>query len=237
MRSVIQYAPAIVAGSALAGFGLSFGRDVYKKAKKYWPLVIVLVCVLGAFFAGLWIFRNYRTALDTVVKKLASLMVLVASFYALHLTLLLMDVILPISQLLMVHDLSQTLTPIVADSDLDPYLVSPELLRVVIIQSAAFVIGALVGMSHRRRRKVAWIAEDHNTAFLADQGLEIVDEDEKGNLRLRSNVEEVGYRLTDDLSVTKELEFLALGRRNKRAYMTYDEIGRYTSWSGLVQVR
>ena len=32
--SIARYAPAIVGGSALAGFGLSFGRDTYKKAKQ-----------------------------------------------------------------------------------------------------------------------------------------------------------------------------------------------------------
>lgn len=234
MRSVIQYAPAILAGSALAGFGLSFGRDVYRKAKKYWPLVAILLCVLGAFFSGLWLFRNYRTILGSIFKKLGASIVLIASCIVLHLSLMLLDAILPIT-LLLFDGLSQAVTSIVPD--LHPVLAIPEILRIVVFQGIAFAIGAIVGVSHRRKRKAAWIAEDHNIAFLADHGLEVVDADDDGNLRLRSSSEEVGYRLTNDLSITRELEFLALGRRNKRAYMKYDEIGRYTAWSGLVEVR
>ena len=80
LASIGRYAPTIIAGSALTGFGLAFGRDVYKKAKDKWLwLLVLLLCLIGVFFAGIWLFRNYRTFIGTVVKKLGALIVLVVS--------------------------------------------------------------------------------------------------------------------------------------------------------------
>ena len=76
IASVARYAPAIVAGSALAGFGLSLGRDAYKKAKRYWPILLILVCLAGVYFAGLWLFRNYRTPVGSILKKFGALVTL-----------------------------------------------------------------------------------------------------------------------------------------------------------------
>ena len=91
-----------------------------------------------------------------------------------------------------------------------------------------------MGIKHRKKRRLAWEAETHNSTFLEEHGLETVDVDDKGNLRLRDNVNGIGYRLSDDLNIAGELEFMALGRRNKRGYIQYDETGKFTSWSGLV---
>ena len=84
---------------------------------------------------------------------------------------------------------------------------------------------------------MAWEAEEYNEHFLDEHGLEVIDADEKGNLRLRDYSENIGYRLMDDLEIAGELEFMALGKRNKRGYMHYDDTGKYTDWSGLVDVR
>ena len=59
----------------------------------------------------------------------------------------------------------------------------------------------------------------------------------KGNLRLRDHCSSVGYRLMDDLELSGELEFMALGKRNQRGYLQYDSTGKYTNWSGLAEVR
>ena len=70
LATVARHAPSIIAGSALAGFGLSLGRDVYRKAKKRWPLIVILLCLVGVFFGSMWLFRNYRTATGSIFKKL-----------------------------------------------------------------------------------------------------------------------------------------------------------------------
>ena len=116
-------------------------------------------------------------------------------------------------------------------------LFSFPLLWILIVQGALFFAGAAVAMNHRRKRRFAWEAEEHNKIFLAEHDIEVVDADEKGNLRLRDHFSNVGYRLTDDLELTGELEFMALGKRNKRGYLQYDGAGKYTNWSGLTEVR
>lgn len=215
LATVARHAPSIIAGSALAGFGLSLGRDVYRKGKERWPLIVVLLCLVGVFFASRWMFRNYRTATGSILKKLGALFVLsglgivfyFTSVYAVPLVLIQINVS-------------------ITSED--------SLFHGSILYGVLFLVGAIVGVKHRKKRRLAWEAEAHNSTFLEEHGLETVDVDDKGNLRLRDNVNGIGYRLSDDLDVTGELEFMALGRRNKRAYIRYDEAGRFTSWSGLV---
>ena len=94
-----------------------------------------------------------------------------------------------------------------------------------------------MGIGHRRKRRLAWEAEEHNECFLTEHDLEVTDADEKGNLRLRDHSSNVGYRLMDDLELAGELEFMALGKRNKRSYLQYDGTGKYTNWTGLADIR
>ena len=203
ISSVARYAPSIVAGSALAGFGLAFGRDVYKQTKKNWHIAAILACLVGVFFSGMWLFRNYRTPGNSLFKKLGALIVLIGSCSA----------ILFAAQFLLIPP---------------PW--------VIILQVVLFLIGAAFGISHRKRRRLAWEAEDHNEDFLEAHNLEVIDVDEKGNLRLRDHDEGIGYRMMVDLDITGELEFMALGKRNKRGYLEYDRSGKYTHWSGLANV-
>lgn len=84
IASAARYAPAIVAGSALAGFGLSLGRDVYKKAKRYWPILLILICLAGVYFAGLWLFNNYRTPAGSILKKIGALITLSLSCFGVY---------------------------------------------------------------------------------------------------------------------------------------------------------
>ena len=216
MHPLIRHAPAIIAGSALAGFGLSFGRDTYRKAKQYWPLIVVLVCLVGVFFASMWLFRNYRTAVGSLFKKLGALIILIGLGVVFYYTT------------------SMAVPIVLAEMDTSDVISADALFYGFGLYGILFVAGALVGIRHRKKRRLAWEAETHNATFLDEQGLETVDVDDKGNLRLRDNANGVGYRMSDDLNVTGELEFMALGKRNKRAYIQYDEAGRFVSWSGLV---
>ena len=227
MMSVIQFAPSIIAGSAVSAFGFSIGRDVYRKAKKYWPVAIVLVCLIGIYYAGVWIFRNYRTTAGTIFKKSGALIVLAISC---GITSILTGMVVGI------------VAPGIASAEMDAVIADPLAPRgiirwLAITQITVFLIGALVGMKHRKRRRLAWEAEDANVEFLADHGLEIVSGKADDGMRLRDHTQDVGYRLTEILPVTRELEFVALGRRNKRGYMNYDETGKYTAWSGLSDAR
>ena len=235
ISSVARYAPAIVAGSALAGFGLSLGRDAYKKAKRYWPILLILVCLAGVYFAGLWLFRNYRTPAGSILKKLGALIALSISCIGIYtgaaIAVVLFAPNIQVSQE-EIGDATSSSVNVAIEN-----LFSFPLLWILIVQGALFFAGAAVGMNHRRKRRLAWEAEEHNKLFFAEHDLEVVDTDEKGNLRLRDHCSNVGYRLMDDLELSGELEFMALGKRNKRGYLQYDVTGKYTNWSGLAEVR
>lgn len=261
IASVARYAPSIVAGSALAGFGLSLGRDVYKQTKKNWPIVVILVCFVGVYFSGMWLFRNYRTFAGSVFKRIGALIMLAASCIGVYIGagfvaamfLPLLLPLLPVATTFMneisddgtentveelpVDDIDNTVEANQGDEDYLNYLTEPPLVWIFVVQGGMFVIGSIVGISHRRRRRLAWEAEYHNEAFLSEIGLEVIDTDEKGNIRLRDHAEGIGYRMMEDLKIAGELEFMALGKRNKRGYMYYDDTGKYTQWSGLVDVR
>ena len=234
LASVVTYAPAIVAGSALSGFGLSFGRDVYRKAKQYWPIMVILVCLAGTYFSGVWLLRNYRTLTGTVLKKFGALIVLSASCVGVAVCAVIMSVAFPPIWAVM-HNLPEF--PFLSDFQLSGELVPSQLLWISVMQGALFMVGAVVGICHRKRRSQAWEAEDHNERFLAEHDLEVIDADEEGNIRIRDHSQEIGYRMSEDLAFSSELEFVALGRRNKRGYMQYDDTGKYLNWSGLVNVR
>lgn len=220
MKSVIQYAPSIVAGSALAGFGLSFGRDMYRKAKKNLLPIFFLVCLVGIFFSGIWLFRNYRTVWGTIFKKLGALIVLVGSSMIIYGSVFLVMAIFFPEYVAPGHAFDNPIT-----------------LGTTGIQGFLFLIGSLLGIKHRKKRRQAWEAESHNAAFLRKQGLEVIDTDEEGNLRLRDTQEGIGYHLMENLKAAGELEFMALGKRNRRGYILYDVTGKYTEWTGLVEVR
>lgn len=226
MMSLIRYAPALVAGSAISGFGFAVGRDVYRQTKKYWPVMVILACLVGVYYAGVWLFRNYRTAAGTIFKKLGALIVLVTSCVIIYAT---------------TRVAIGFVSPEIALMDIEGLRADPAAQSIVrwvtIAQVTLFLLGAIVGIRHRQRRRLAWEAEEHNTAFLNDQGLEVVGGEDDDGLRLRDHAQGVGYRLMDNLTVAGELEFMALGRRNKRGYMHYDETGKYIAWSGLSEIR
>ena len=67
--------------------------------------------------------------------------------------------------------------------------------------------------------------------------LQVTDTDDKGNLQIREIATNAGYRLMENLDVTGEMEFMALGCRNKRACIQYDETGKFIHWTGMVAVK
>ena len=231
LASIASYAPAIVAGSALSGFGFAIGRDVYRQAKKRWLWVLILVCLVGVFFSGLWLFRNYRTIAGATFKRIGALIVLGISAFGIHIAsgiiFTFTDAVLFGGEL-MINYFSYMLAG---------NWFEPPLLYVMILELLVFMVGAMIGFRHRRKRAIAWGAEDHNNAFMEKHGLQITDADDKGNLRIREIATNTGYRLIENLDVTGEMEFMALGRRNKRAYMKYDGSGKFVHWTGLVEVR
>ena len=218
LTSIAQMAFTIIAGSALSGFGLSFGRDEYRKTKVNWPLLVLLVLFVGIFFSSLWKFRNYRTASGAIFKKFGALMLLVISLAGAYLLI----------------GLVASILGAMFGIELVIYAFQMSMYSIVGIQIILFLSGAIVGISHRRKRRLAWEAEIHNERFLTEHGLQIVSSDE--HYRIKDIQDNLNYRFVEDLGLTGLLEFMLIGHRNKRAYVEYDETGKFISWSGLTSL-
>ena len=97
-----------------------------------------------------------------------------------------------------------------------------------LLQNLLVLAGCLTGYFQSKKRRLAWEAEAHNVSFFDENGLEQLDDN---NLR---DIEGNRFRLKNMFA--NEIEFIAEGRRSKRAYIKYDETGKYTEWSGLVSI-
>ena len=87
------------------------------------------------------------------------------------------------------------------------------------------LLGVTKGLRQRSARRQAWAAEEHNRVFLSNNGLtEIGDDkyrDADGN----------GYRVSRVFA--DRIELSVIGRRNRGGYITFDNKGRFLTWSGM----
>ena len=225
--SIVSLAPRIIAGSALAGFGLSLGRDVYKGTKKNIGMIIlfflVAFIVMGQYSSSVWLFRNYKTLAGSIFKKFFALIAFVFFYIAIASSLFVIEGVV---------NETNTLDSYSYDLILDHFVSSigeGTLLGIFfLLQNLLVLIGFLVGFFQRKKRRLAWDAEKHNISFFISNGLESLDEK---NIR---DADGNRYRLKNMFA--NEIEFIAEGRRNKRAYIKYDRTGKYTNWSGLVSI-
>ena len=217
--SIVKLAPKIVAGSALAGFGLAFGRDVYRKTKKNLLLVaafaLVTFAFYGLFVCCVWIGRNYESWAGSIFRKLGAVAALAVCFgISLYLIVFLDGVIVEASQ--------------GAENATVPERLSPIFFGGIALQILLISSGLIFGLTQRKKRRVAWDTEKSNIQFFKDHGIEELDDehfrDSEGNRYKLKNV------------FKDELEFQAEGRRGKRGYITFDENGKYISWSGLANI-
>lgn len=252
---IARSVPAIVAGSAVAAFGFSFGRDVYKTTTKnpnnvllaaaiaIAVIVGVVLPTIGIYYGALWLTRNYRTAEEGVNWRLAGLASLGFSLVVGYLPHTILAVFLlrilelqvggpPLGpsflhlidaeiRTVIEWALGGKATPSADDPSFGGWLAVTRWLFIAVLAAA----GILRGAAQRRVRRRAWDAESHNVTFMREIGLRELPsgqfEDDKGNL----------YRL--EAKSRSLLEFFAIGRRNRRAYIEVDGAGKFTAWSGL----
>lgn len=85
--TIIKTSAKIFGGSAVAGMGFSFGRDIYIKIKKNVGLLIIsffLLCpIVGAVSGGLWLARNYSGFFKSIGMRILALLVLIPSGFIL----------------------------------------------------------------------------------------------------------------------------------------------------------
>lgn len=220
MNNLVNQVSRTFFGAAIAGSGLMFGRDVYKGGKKgadsIGGVLALILIVFGLFYlpyyAGNRMFRGYRRGIvDTLGLTIGlNAMILCLSF----------------GLCVAFDDISskgfEDKTPI-------EFSIKKNMGEAKFV-AALFGIGALIGLCERIKRKRMFAVEDANEEFLKKNGIYETGvetapyQDAHGNsLRLL------------DVGKTK-LVFMAVGRRNKRAFIDLDKTGRMMKYTGPMQL-
>ena len=197
----------IFGGSAIAGMGFALGRDVYKKLKKWYILLIILVAIFSLYTTGIWLARNYNHLLKSIFVRLGAFIFGIPSF-----------VILFFCSFVLFANSDQTVS-----EDLAANLYS------LILPSLVLSAGLVVGFIQRKKRQQIWQAESFNLNFLESTGLV---EHEDGTIEDIQNL--VNYKI--DFAGKERVTLMPLGKRNKRAYIYIDEVGKYSNFTGLISV-
>lgn len=266
MKNLEKSIPKFMAGSALAGFGFSFGRDLYKSTKKSIGMIIALFIIFGVLYSVrlsmIWLFRNYKNFFASIVIKILSLVLYIFSFTAAILILAVFT--LPIAAEIdipaanvhhtfwllgasMVNFASVICTPIfyLLDASSPSAIFLPvsleefkrdfsvdELISIVASGTVLVILsasGIYSGIRHRGKRSLAWNIEDSNRTFLRNTGLkEVADEQFKDDNDNLYRVEKIHF---------DRIEMFPIGKRGKRAYLHFDQSGRFTKWSGIVRLQ
>lgn len=132
---------AILAGATVAGFGLSFGRDIYRDVKKNAGTIILLAALLGTAFAVWDMARGHkRTAKGKILTWIFDPFVILVSLI-----------------LTVIASVAATHGPV-------------GILVALVVQAILAGSGWLVGSRQRAARLEAWAIEDHNLRFLELMG-------------------------------------------------------------------
>lgn len=222
--SILQAAPLLAGGGAVAGAGLALGQDAYRGAKRNIGFILLLIVVgsalYGSYKVGVWWGRNYKDWLYGLIARVGGLIVLTVCWLGTRIVgIIFLPALvppLPLLEMLPEH--------------IDHFLTFQTGAGAITLGLLSFTgLGVLVGLGSRPKRSRRWATDAHNTAFFEYHGLQEIQED-----RLR-DAENTGYSLANALP--GELEFKVLGQADMYAYLTFDEAGRYTAWSSGVPQR
>lgn len=216
--SLVKSVSKGVFGSAVAGFGLSLGRDLYKGGKKSndsTPIILVIIVILIgiyiSFVSGLWLGRNYKNIIFSIFMKLLSLVMIAAiTFFWIGFWNTDSNMV----------DNVQTMRDVPFSEFSKSW--------VFWVPFILFILGLLIGFMQRAKRKKAWVAEEFNEKYLKSLGL---SELENGEL-----VDKSGQRFRIDSQTKNKITLFAIKRRNKRAFISLGEDGKMNSYSGMVSI-
>lgn len=252
--------PKIIAGSAMSAFGFRLGSDMYGKAKKVAGHVWLLMVFMFLFFltrqSMVWIFRNYRSTDEAISKRFFSIIVYLVSFVIsfaviaftsdvfiidyfpkdenIHVVKIYSVIYLILIKMLLAIEFAFSVDLLDAGGFKDGLLSISYRSKMVWVFSSSCVLfitlsGIYTGLAQRKTRKRAWDIEGYNRIFLAENGIMETSEgqfqDADGN----------AYRL-EAIRATS-IELFAIGRRNKRGYISFDQDGKFLSWTGLIVKR
>lgn len=242
MNKIVKDSCKLFGGSAVAGMGFSFGRDVYKKIKKnfyFWAFLII--SIFGIYTAGVWISRNYKSIWGSIGYRILALGIGVPSFAILS------GISLVFLMVLIAPESSGNTSESTTDTEQEVALVTPntagslsnvssedELYALIAANVVIFGlptsilgIGLLVGFFQRGKRARVWKAEEANEIFMLEHSLK---EHEDGTIEDSS--EGQNYRV--DHMGKERITLMPLGKRGKRAYIEIGDDGIYKRFTGLV---
>ena len=239
---LLKESAKILGGSTLAGFGFSFGRDIYKNAKQRKGVIIGLIFLAGAFVglysSGVIIARNYANLMESVLKRVGGILLFIPCAAVVAVVGLFVSYMFEDS----VPNAGESLAVIQtqsngADANLMHFGAPPEseftnitakdALIMTGTTSFPFLIGLGVGVFQRKQRQKTFHAIKHNAAFLDNLNLIEVENDRVQDKTL-GQVYKVD--IVTDTRVTLRLE----GSRGKRAYILVDPDGLYYDFSGII---
>ena len=245
-----------VFSSAVSGFGLSFGRDIYRKTVKHkWKILAVIIFLVSigiVFYLGVWIARNQKNFFYSLFSKVISiaLLPLFGAIASICLAVISMapDLFLGGQSQPYVLSLSNNfrelnilvfgfvidalnfldLTNIIQFFDEGLKLQSSYFFLTNFLVICIFVLGILRGLSQRSKRNLSWKVEKHNEKFLETNGIT-----EIGDNKYRDS-DHQEYRFEKFSGNT--IELFPEGTRGKRGYIRFNEQGFFNDWSGMITV-
>ena len=240
--NLLKSSARILGGSAIAGIGFSFGRDVYRNAKKpdtktaIIAALIFVGAILGAYIGGVWLARNYQSIWGSIFKRIAGIIILIPSFVILFFVGSCFTGASSSSQESDVEDDvgSAKVEKISETEGLRSPASTDEESSGVTLPIGAFyfpcgvlLIGLVAGGFQRSKRTIVWDAEQANEQFMKDKGL---IEHEDGTIEDEST----GQHYRVDHVGTGRITLLPIGRRGKRAYINIGSDEKYLDFTGLV---
>lgn len=208
-HSKLALVAAGVGGAAIAGYGLAFGRDMYKETKKNVGLIVlVLIVVFCPFIGGRGMVRGHdRGLIGTLfLTFIGSTLLIAAGFCAAAMAVFAVTIM----------------------GEVEPDVALPMALVGGFTVTAVITgIGVLVGLFQRTKRLKAFAATRANERFLADNGFRETDGKDI------THYDASGQALRFLEAHSDRLVFMAVGLRGKRAYINLDQDGRMVSYSGV----
>lgn len=195
-----------LAHSAVWGFGSSFGRDVYRKAKPKSFDSIFWICVLALLFLAVWGYRGLARNISNRAQSNRGWRIfgsIVAVLFGIAGTIIVFGVF--------------------GEGH-------PRWDLAVVANLILALIGIVWGIIQKKKDEKEFDLAASNIAFLEEQGLrdspfdaDLIEDDDGNRLRIKET--------RDDAIV-----FSVVGKRDLRALISLDEEGRMLEYSGIVQL-
>ncbi|WP_109366644.1 hypothetical protein [Ochrobactrum soli] len=211
-KSTLALIATGVGGAAVAGFGLSMGRDIYKGTKKNGGnLLLLLAVIFCPFIGGRGLVRGHdRGVLGTLfLTYIGSILLIAIGFIA--------------ASILAFEGLAATSK----ESEAGGVIMLAMMIGAAVTAFLAG-IGMLTGLYQRPKRLRAFAVNRYNERFLTENGFKETDGKDI------THYAPDGQALRFLEAHPGKLVFMAVGKRGKRAFIDLDNDGKMVSYTGVV---